>query len=623
MKLYKVLFILIFISFETSRSQIANSNDGCANIHNDYIKGIRLFNYTDVSNCYKSIPFDRSVANQTIQTINELFNGFYSFLDIAREPPPNGFNFSSINITSELNRLLNNNTYGSLFQFMTDVRNVTSQLKDAHAKFVTSCFTTFAFFSNFTLYSVVGTNGTQIIKVRNDTIDPSNNNCEVILIDGIQAFKVIYEFARDSVFISKDIGVRFNLALDLVDAENSFSYRMNLPPTLNITYRLNCSNNIKDVNRVWIAMSLPEILNQFNDSKSFYKNRCNITTTNQTMISLYQREFHETKNLLHVKRDNSILDVTQEYKGDHDNWQPTNVTVIGVVQDFISFFIKDNFGVIKIFSEQITFNDSVAINTIKGFENLANSGVKKIVIDLSNNFGGSIAVSAFINLILFPNNPNPFFDYDLRVTDSIRFALENGILFNINETAFSSIKTKFQNINDFIGNNSYSRGNVMGRYSNKFVPDILSLLTNFIAQYLRIPLPWKSKDIIILTNGVCGSACALIARHAVENNNVSTVAVGGLVNSTNLSYSSFPGGVYIDSSTIFKLNSPNNTLIPKPFPLNAYITLPFTEVYSRKQPDKLLEFLYSPANFTIFYDEQSIQDQSILWSKAASYIGKT
>ncbi|CAG8533805.1 7373_t:CDS:2, partial [Gigaspora rosea] len=118
MKLYKVLFILIFISFETSWSQQVNSNDGCANIHNDYMKGIRLFNYTDVSNCYKSIPFDGSVANQTIQTINELFNGFYSFLDIAREPPPNGFNFSSINITSELNRLLNNNTYGSLFQFM-------------------------------------------------------------------------------------------------------------------------------------------------------------------------------------------------------------------------------------------------------------------------------------------------------------------------------------------------------------------------------------------------------------------------------------------------------------------------------------------------------------------------
>ncbi|CAG8808707.1 20842_t:CDS:2, partial [Gigaspora rosea] len=274
----------------------------------------------------------------------------------------------------------------------TNVRNVTTQLKDAHAKFVTSCFTTFAFFSNFTLYSVVGTNGTQIIKVRNDTIDPSNNNCEVILIDGVQAFNVIYEFARDSVFISKDIGVRFNLALDIVDAENSFSYRMNLPPTLNITYRLNCSNNIKDVNRDWIAMSLPEILNQFNDSKSFYKNRCNITTTNQTMISLYQREFHETKNFLHVKRDNSILDITQEYKGDHDNWQPINVTVIGVVPDFISFFIKDDFGVIKIFSEQITFNDSVAINTIKGFENLANSGVKKIVLDLSNNFGGSVAV---------------------------------------------------------------------------------------------------------------------------------------------------------------------------------------------------------------------------------------
>ncbi|CAG8641569.1 13432_t:CDS:2, partial [Dentiscutata erythropus] len=607
----------------TSKSHLiqrADSNDGCANIHNDYMtKGTRIFNYTDVSNCYKSIPFNSSVANQTIETINGIFNGFYSFLDIARDSPPTGFNYSSINITSELTRLLNN-TYGSLFQFMTDVRNVTSQLKDAHAKFVTNCFTTFAFFSNFTLYSVVGTNGTQIIKVRNDTIDPSNNNCEVTQIDGVQAFRVIYEFARDSVFISKDIGVRFNLALDLVDAENSFSYRINLPPTSNITYRLNCSNSIKDVNRIWIAMSLPEILNEFNDSNSFYKNRCKITTANQTSLPLQKREFHETKKLL--KRDNSILDVTEEYKGDHDNWQPANVSVIGVIQDFIGFFIKDDFGVIKIFSEQITFNDSVAINTIKGFENLANTGVKKVVLDLSNNFGGSIAVSAFINLILFPNNPNPFFDYDLRVTESLKLGLQNGSLFDIKETASSSSKIKFQNIIDFIGNNSYTRGNITEHYSNKFIPDISSLLTNFIAQYLRIPIPWTSKDLIILTNGVCGSACALIARHAVENNNVSAVAVGGFVN-TSLSYSSFPGGFLIDSSSIFKLSSLNNTLIPKPFPLNAYITLPYTEVYSRTQPDKLLEFLFSPANFRIFYDEQSIQDQSILWSKAASYIRTT
>ncbi|CAG8840658.1 17745_t:CDS:2, partial [Racocetra persica] len=68
----------------------SQSNDGCANIHNDYnTKKARIFNYTDVSNCYKSIPFDRDIANQTIETINGIFNGFYSFLDIAKDTPPN------------------------------------------------------------------------------------------------------------------------------------------------------------------------------------------------------------------------------------------------------------------------------------------------------------------------------------------------------------------------------------------------------------------------------------------------------------------------------------------------------------------------------------------------------
>ncbi|CAG8738177.1 21927_t:CDS:2, partial [Cetraspora pellucida] len=613
MKLYIALFMLIFISIGTSQS----TNDSCANVNNDYItKGIRIFNYTDVSNCYKSIPFDKDIANQTIETINGIFNGFYSFLDIAKDSPPTGLNFSSLNITLELTRLLNN-TYGSLFQFMADVRNVTSQLKDAHTNFKTNCFTTFAFFSNFTLYSAIGTNGTQIIKVRNDTIDPSNNKCEVTHIDGVQAFQVISEFARDSVFISRDLGVRFNSALDLVDVENSFSYRIDLPPTSNITYRLNCSNSIKDVNRIWIAMSLPEILSEFKDSKTFFTNRCNITTTNKTSSSLFQRGFHETKELL--KRDNGILDVIEEYKGDHDTWQLIDVNLISVVQDFISFYKKDDFGVIKIFTEQVNFNDTVAINTIKGFEDLVNTGVKKVVIDLSNNFGGSIAVSAFINLILFPNNTNPFFDYDLRVTDSIKLGL-NGVLFKFNETTSSSTNIKYEKIEDFIGNNSYTRGNVTDHYSNKFVPNLLSLLSSFIAQYLRTPIPWTSNNLIILTNGVCGSACALIANHAVENHNVSTVAVGGFVN-TSLSYSSFPGGFFSDSSAILELRSLNNTLIPKPFPLTASLTFPYTEVYSKKQPDKLLEFLFTPARFRLYYNDQSIYDPSILWSDAAALIG--
>ncbi|CAG8672825.1 6859_t:CDS:2, partial [Racocetra fulgida] len=334
---------------------------------------------------------------------------------------------------------------------------------------------------------------------------PSNNNCEVTHIDGLQAFQVIYEFARDFVFISRDIGVRFNSALDLVDVENSFSYRIDLPPTSNITYRLNCSNSVREVNRIWIAMN-----------------------------------------------------VTEEYKGDHYTWQPTDVTLISVVQDFISFYKKDDFGVIKIFTEQVTFNDTVAINTIKGFEDLVNTGVKK-----------------------YENNK----------------------------------------IDDFIGNNSYTRGNVTSYYSNKFVPNILSLLSSFIAQYLRTPIPWTSNDLIILTNGICGSACALIAKHAVENNNVTSVAVGGFVN-TSLSYSSFPGGFFSDSSAIFKISSLNNTLIPNPFPLAAFITFPYTEVYSKTQPDQLLEFLFTPAKFRLYYNDQSIYDPSILWSDAAALIGK-
>ncbi|CAG8590464.1 19689_t:CDS:2 [Cetraspora pellucida] len=580
-----------------------DENDGCARIHNEYIsKNTTFFTYTDVRDCYMNFPFDKEIASQTIQTLDALFHGFYPFLYKAKEPPQREFHFKPIDLLVQLNRL-QKRRYDTLFQFMDGVRKLIFELRDAHTSFITNCFSSFVFYTNLTLYSIVTDDGVQKIKVFNDTIDPTNINCEVTHIDGRRAIQVITEFPN---YISKDLGVRFNVALDVNYPGITFFTRVDLPETPSITYTLNCDNHPKLVKRNWSVIGIQTILNNFNNSKTYFSNICKNSTNDyyQQLIAklLEIKEAH--KNVRELKSNEHVI------------------TIIYEIVDFISFFKEQDFGIVKIKTEDVHLNNTLAVEIITGFQALANTGVKKVVLDLSDNLGGFVLISNFINLLLFPD-ANTFYNMDIRVTKQFKLVLQG--LVNLNEIVSSTNLTKFQYVEDLIGNNFYTRGGVTERYSNRFLISNPYEYKDLISRHLIAPLPWKSDDLIILTNSLCGSSCALIAEGAAEVNNVTTVAVGGFVNSP-LSYSSCQGGVVIDSTLIFniisKLNLQNNTLMPKPFILGGKLTIPSSEFYSIKNSDKILEFLYRPADFRLFYDDKNFRDRSILWSQAAAFIGR-
>ncbi|CAG8718502.1 17394_t:CDS:2, partial [Dentiscutata heterogama] len=334
--------------------------DGCARIHNEFItKQKTNFSYTDVKDCYESFLFDKD----TIDTLTGLINGFYSFLDKAKEPPQPGFDFRPMDLIAEL-ELLQNKYYASLYDFIVtiDVKHLFNDLKDAHTKFSSDCFAAFAFYTNMTFYSVVD-NGEQKIKVFNDTIDPSNIDCEVTHIDGQQAFKVISEFAKDSIYGSRDLGVRFNIALDHPYVETSFAIRHEIPEKPDIIYTLKCDNtNLFDVKRNWNAFTGRTYLNKFNDSKSYFDSICNpIKESKQSVPSnVVQREI--TKML---GSDNGIL-VKQDQ----------SVTTIRIIDEFVEFYRVKDFGVVKIISEQpnsLNLDETIAMfpNIIQGFKELA------------------------------------------------------------------------------------------------------------------------------------------------------------------------------------------------------------------------------------------------------------
>ncbi|KAG0225447.1 hypothetical protein BGW42_004438 [Actinomortierella wolfii] len=54
--------------------------------------------------------------------------------------------------------------------------------------------------------------------------------------------------------------------------------------------------------------------------------------------------------------------------------------------------------------------------------------------------------------------------------------------------------------------------------------------------------PWDPEDILILSDGTCGSACATFSNQLSQKRGVVTVAVGGKPDDEAMSFSSFPGG---------------------------------------------------------------------------------
>ncbi|CAG8492568.1 6032_t:CDS:2 [Scutellospora calospora] len=548
-----------------------DASDGCANLHQSFVSSSN-------SNTTLTINYE-----DVIESLKGIYKDFYIFLDEAKEPAAQGFKFRSIDLISELDNILKKN-YTTDYDFFSDVVQLHVDLKDGHTTFTPSCYSAFFFFQDIWLYSTVDCHGTQVIKILQDDLDSSNDRCEVTHIDGTPALEAIKTFADKHIKNSRDLGVRFNMALASLRFFND-----------SITYKLNCNGSKKTLTRPWRILS-NNSTNTFNytDSNSYF----------QSMSS---------------EIVNTVVDGNQ-----------TNN-----LQNFTIFFKKNDTGIIVVpnFLPSSYATDQIAFQAalIDAMNQFVQTGVKKLVIDFISNGGGFVPLAQFFNEI-FLRQKNFAFPRDIRMNDVTTFLIEqadklglgaNTINFSPNQEQSFTTGKPFGNASEFIGNNKFTRGGVTSNFSNLFV-DIFdeSALSNWQS-------PWKNKDIIILTNGACSSSCAQTAQYLSEQAKIATVAVGGLYN-TSMSYSSFPGGNVVAVNSFYNqinliISNTTDTApqIPKNFATDIDMftsTFTFSETHDLDKPDQINEFQYRPADYRIYYDDESILSPSNLWEQAVKFI---
>ncbi|KAL2061304.1 hypothetical protein VTL71DRAFT_7577 [Oculimacula yallundae] len=282
------------------------------------------------------------------------------------------------------------------------------------------------------------------------------------------------------------------------------------------------------------------------------------------------------------------------------------------------------------------------------------AGMKKLVIDLQGNGGGTVLLGIDLFKQLFPTD-EPYIGSRLRAHSSLdtigrtigslvgaeTLALGSPFYFgnsvDMDGQDFSDwadyygpyqshgdfyTATERYNLSD-VANSEIQSGNgiVVSGYANE---------TNIIPQY------FAAEDILMLTDGYCASTCTVFAEQMKTHQGVKSVVVGGLpqigpmqaVAGTRgaLRYGADGIAITINATLLFNPSIDPSTLPsveapPINVPLSG-ININLRDQVREDAQDVPLQFIYEAADCRIFYTAEMLADYSVLWQRAADALWK-
>ncbi|KAG0243103.1 hypothetical protein BGW41_002965 [Actinomortierella wolfii] len=178
----------------------------------------------------------------------------------------------------------------------------------------------------------------------------------------------------------------------------------------------------------------------------------------------------------------------------------------------------------------------------EGFELLHKIGVQKVILDLTSNGGGYVSFAYDLVDWMFPNeNITSVYESDMRASMSIK-ALADQDLYDdeydgyFNPSSFSDPQTKQVHETNFFLNDRLERRvrSPLG-YTDR-------VLMNHELGKFELGMPWQhhAQDMVVLTDGSCGSACGMSLNRLKNRHGVASYAIGGRAHE-DLSLFSFAG----------------------------------------------------------------------------------
>ncbi|KAF9081021.1 hypothetical protein BGX23_001388 [Mortierella sp. AD031] len=555
--------------------------DPCSTLAKEGDSASGHLSFNAVRDCYRAQSFKKDIAEKTLTSVENLIGNIYVFLDQAKQSSKAPFKTPQVDLMAGLKKI-RDTKWKSDYDFNMALTYLTFSANDGHLAYRNDCYSVATFTQPISMYAPV-TKGKQEVRVFYADTDQKNVpknlvDCVVTTIDGKPALQAIQEFTDRTSAISKDPGVRLNDALastawykDWQVSPGGFSRRWEVPAKASMDYTFQCGTaKPQKVTIPWVVTPSTHFeAGSFKDTKTFWQTHClapaspfnNGRKEDHSSNDLRQRINVAPATTLFRERGHIVFAGNKNGREGADGIKAiTQATEVLATTTTAFYTLKKNKDVCVavIATEEagyFEFDPSDYTQFIEGLQKLKKNGCKKLILDMTNNGGGSVDFAYFINSVFFPN-AKPYFLQDLRSSaiaqGAARLAVKQPTAkSNFDARGYVSTVTNkpFKDHSMFTKGINMKRGGTTSTYTQK---SYFEHAWPFLPLAKKDALPWKAADMAIVTNGFCGSACTMVATRFNIVHKVKTYAVGGL-HKTPLSYFSFPGGFVMDNYSVVRV----------------------------------------------------------------------
>ncbi|KAI1781219.1 hypothetical protein F4818DRAFT_398389 [Hypoxylon cercidicola] len=604
--------------------------------------------------CLASVPNRPQPAVKLVQSL-KAFAQWQSTLAFLKTPPQS-YMLPPVDIQGNLDNISATASAGgfpSEYDFQVNILQTISAAHDGHFLFLPDIFKVFGFSNSLAEGIVsVSTNGTSLPKLYHYSTLLSNRSTPVAIakINGQDAATLL--LALGSAFsLTQDVDAQWNTLFQIysnpVGANPLASFPVFLGPNLTLTYEDGTTQTQRTVATLNPGVDFSNIAS----GGDFYDKFCNpnITTGTPAASSV---NLVETKPGL-KRRSPTLTDYPVPVVQNSDEG-----TTMGFFVDGTGFEDVAVLAISAFLEETDPLYFPKFQDTVEAFLNQSRTAKKqRLVIDLTSNGGGSVLAGFELFAQLFPGIDS-FNANNMRLSESLanisRILAAQPIQDQKTDIALSSILPNLSpidlsdpqgdkfNTSDEILTPVTLQGDQFTAYIRQ--PAISGFtLTGTGDRSNPPPASFKPENIVLLTDGTCGSTCTIFSYLMIFQANVTTVSVGGrpqngpmqsvggVEGSQVLTFSEISNlsataiGLVSDEAQAKQLLAGELGVLAEGYairratdPVGSPGTINFRNAFAPSDSKTPLQFLYEPANCRFFYTPQMIKSPELVWKYAVN-----
>lgn len=588
--------------------------DYCSEVNTDFQIG-DYTTYDNIINCYKNFPFNKTTSIDIIENLKKMWK-ISVFSDDTLDPPnKENLNLKPYDIIKQLNTL-KEKKFKTDFDFQQELTKSFIPISDGHTVYQSGCYNQVTFVQPLDVFSyvinnkqvlyftdIIDTDSEIITYVKNNyKLDLTNyRNLEIIKINNINSIRYMINFSKENIFHAKDVSSKFSYATSHTSYDPSsesvetvsgeFNQRKYVYPKEKfINYTVIKNGKTLDIKIPWIIKVNKYWIGE--NSKDYWENTCLNKYYNEKIV-----EKKSNNNIkIQIKKSAIKTNIVWNYSPGTNFYQINNIT--GVIN-------------LSTFSPYRTNIDKYINGFKTQIDNFKKNGIKNIIVDASDNNGGTMCMAYYaISSIL---NKHVQFKTDIKLTP-LTLNLQNKVDY-FESTEYVNPKTnKVYNKNDkfLLPGIKLNRGNRTQLYSQQFQDfcPIFNKTSN------------KTFDnIIIMTNGQCGSSCGLSMlglKFLSNNKNIKTVTVGGLYNNQMQLTSYIGGQEYLIGNLLDDIETAglgNKSYSPYKINYKYTFAITFREIRYPNIKSTNLDYQWNPSDYRIYWNKENTKDPLSIYNE--------